>query len=144
MFIHAPKRGFCWMIWPPKWETYQRKPEKALPCVERRHMTYAYRSLKLVHRWDLWAWRRDEKRKHTKETLHWKRGIRRDHSRRRIEIKLMLHGRWSPGSNSSLRFSLKSVKRFPRCGGVEIRYAYIPFRWPLAYSTACAAKYKPL
>jgi len=53
---------------------------------ERRHMTY--RSSKSVHRCDMCAWWRNQKRKTKKETWQWaKMGIRRDHPRLRIEMK---------------------------------------------------------
>jgi len=44
--IHAPKIGFLG-VWPTKWGAVWIRPQKALPCVETRRMTY--RSSKLVH-----------------------------------------------------------------------------------------------
>jgi len=55
-----PKLGF-WGFDPLNGEQYQRDDQKAHSWVERRHMTY--RSSKSVHRCDLCAWRRDQKKK---------------------------------------------------------------------------------
>jgi len=70
-------------------EAYQRNPQKAHPWAERRHMSY--RSSKSVHRCDLYAWRRDQKRQRRKHNSG-KLGIRRNHSRCRIEMKSCMVG----------------------------------------------------
>jgi len=67
-----PKLGFLG-IWPLNGEAYERNPQKAHLWAERCHMTY--RSSKSVHRFDLCAWRRDQKKRKTKtETRQWQTG----------------------------------------------------------------------
>jgi len=63
--IHVPQNWGFWGIWPPKWGGISTKPPKGTSLSERRHMTY--RSSKSVHRCDLCAWRRDQKRKKDKD-----------------------------------------------------------------------------
>jgi len=59
-------------LWTPKRKLYRQKPQKAYLSVERRRMTYRYRSSKSVHRFDLWTWRIDHaKSKKDKETSQW-------------------------------------------------------------------------
>ena len=63
--IHAPIIGVLGGFDPLSRKAYQWNPQKAHPWAERRHTTY--RSSKSVHRWDLCAWRRDQKRKKDKD-----------------------------------------------------------------------------
>ena len=39
----CPQNGFFWGIWPPKWDAIWTRPQKALVCVETRHMTFVIR-----------------------------------------------------------------------------------------------------
>jgi len=89
MPIHASKIMVFGVFDPLNGEVYQQNqnPQKAHPCMERRHMTY--RLSKSVHRFDLCACPWDQK-KTMKETLWYsgKVGIHPDHPRRPIEYHL--------------------------------------------------------
>ena len=96
-----------------------------------------YRSSKSVHRCDLCAWQRDQKRKKRPRKKHdsGKLGIRRDHPRRRIEMKFCMAD--GLRGSSKVRISSKSVKRFRSCGGGS---KFALSHWlghSLAYTTAC-------
>jgi len=84
-----PQNWGFWRIWPRKWGGISTRPQKAHPWGKRRHMTY--RLSKSVHRCDLCAWRRDQKRLRKKPNSG-KLGIRQDHPRRRIEMKSCMVG----------------------------------------------------
>ena len=82
--IHASQICVFWDMTPwVGW--YQRNPQKVHPWAERRSMTET--SLKSVHRCDLWAWRRNQK-KTKKKTLRYSGKLRvsGDHPRCRIKI----------------------------------------------------------
>jgi len=132
--LFTPQKLFFGGFYPLNGEAYQRNPQKAHPWVERRRMTY--RSSKSVHRCNLCAWRRDQKkeRKTRTETQQWQTGYspRPPTSSDRNEI---LRGGWSSDGSSKIRISSKSVKRFRSCGGRNL-----PIPTDLAiglYTTAC-------
>jgi len=62
--LFTPQKLVFFGIWPPKWEGISTKPPNGTSLRERRHMTY--RSSKSVHRCDLCAWQRHQKRKKDK------------------------------------------------------------------------------
>ena len=111
-------------------EAYQRNLQKAHPWAERRHMTY--RSSKSVHRCDLCAWRRGQKRQR-KKLSSGKLAIRRDHPRFRIEMKFCMVG--------GLQMVVLSFEfhrnRLSGFGAVGVKIFPSPLTWPLAYTTAC-------
>jgi len=135
--FRPPKLGFGGFD-PLNGESYQRHPQKAHPWAERRHMTY--RSSKSVHRWDLCAWRRDQKKKQRQRQKpdSGKLAIRRDRLRRRIEMKSCMVGGLQV---VVLSFELYQ-NRLSGFGAVGVEICPSPLTWPLAYTTACFM-YKP-
>ena len=109
-------------------------PKKAHTWAERRNMTY--RCSKSVHRCDLCAWRRDQKRKKVrqrKKPNSDKLAIRRDHQRRRIKMRFCMVGGLR---EIVLRFKFHQ-NRLSGFGAVGIEICPSPLTWPLAYTTAC-------
>ena len=113
---HAPQNGGA----------ISTKLREAHSWAERRRLTH--RSSKSVHQCDLRAWRRDQKRKITKETWQWEAGyspIPPTSSHRNAAY----HGGWSSGGSYKFQVSSKSVVWFPSWGRSKIAYSHCIGQW---------------
>jgi len=89
--IHAPKIGGFGDLTPQIGRHINETPKRH---ILGQKDVMAYRSSKSVHRCDLWAWRRDEKRekRQGQKPNNGKLGNRWDHPRHRIEMKFCMVG----------------------------------------------------
>ena len=108
-----------WGFDPLNWEIYQQNPQKAHPCVERRHMTY--RLSKSVHQCDLFTWRRNQK-------WQWKTGYS-PRPPTSSDRNTVWHGGWSSGSGCKFDVSSTTAERLPSCKGSKFGWSYYLGQW---------------
>ena len=88
--LFTPQNGFVIDLTPEMGRHINETPKRHI--LGRKDVIMTYISSKSVHRCDLCAWRRDQKRKKRKKHDSGKLGIRPNHPHRRIEIKFCMVG----------------------------------------------------